>query len=52
LGLIDDDTGLVSGLDCDILAQELIGLIEYWYYFFLNLHAKNSTIKRARPEAI
>jgi hypothetical protein len=29
LGLIDGDVGLLRGVNCDILAQGLIGLIEY-----------------------
>jgi hypothetical protein len=29
LGLTDKDVGLLRGVDCDILAQGLIGLIEY-----------------------
>jgi hypothetical protein len=32
LGLTDEDIGLVKGVDCDILAQGLIGLIEYSYH--------------------
>jgi hypothetical protein len=32
LGLIDGDVGLLRGMDCDILAQDLIGLIEYSYH--------------------
>jgi hypothetical protein len=31
LGLTDEDVGLLRGLDCDILAQGFIGLIEYSY---------------------
>jgi hypothetical protein len=31
LGLTDEDVGLLRGVDCDILAQGLIGLIEYSY---------------------
>jgi hypothetical protein len=38
-------------VDCDILAQGLIGLIEYSYHqgipFFGRLTAKNSRVKRA-----
>jgi hypothetical protein len=29
LGLTDEHVGLLRGVDCDILAQSLIGLIEY-----------------------
>jgi hypothetical protein len=32
LGLIDEDVGLLRGVNCDILAQGLIGLIEYSYH--------------------
>jgi hypothetical protein len=32
LGLTDDDVGLLRGVDCDIPAQNLIGLIEYSYH--------------------
>jgi hypothetical protein len=32
LGLTDESIGLLSGVDCDIVAQGLIGLIEYSYY--------------------
>jgi hypothetical protein len=32
LGLTDGDVGLLSGVDCDILTQGLIGLIEYSYH--------------------
>jgi hypothetical protein len=32
LGLTDEDIGLVKGVNCDILAQGLIGLIEYSYH--------------------
>jgi hypothetical protein len=32
LGLTDGDVGLLRGMDCDILAQGLIGLIEYSYH--------------------
>jgi hypothetical protein len=31
LGLTDEDVGLLRGVDCDILTQGLIGLIEYSY---------------------
>jgi hypothetical protein len=31
LRLTDEDVGLLRGVDCDILAQGLIGLIEYSY---------------------
>jgi hypothetical protein len=31
LGLTDEDVGLLCGVDCDILTQGLIGLIEYSY---------------------
>jgi hypothetical protein len=32
LGLTDGDVGLLRGVDCDILTQGLIGLIEYSYH--------------------
>jgi hypothetical protein len=32
LGLTDEDVGLLRRLDCDILAQGFIGLIEYSYH--------------------
>jgi hypothetical protein len=32
LRLTDEDVGLLKGVDCDILAQGLIGLIEYSYH--------------------
>jgi hypothetical protein len=32
LGLTGEDVGHLRGVDCDILAQGLIGLIEYSYH--------------------
>jgi hypothetical protein len=32
LGLTDEDVGLLRGVDCDILVQGLIELIEYSYH--------------------
>jgi hypothetical protein len=32
LGLTDGGIGLLRGVDCDILTQALIGLIEYSYH--------------------
>jgi hypothetical protein len=32
LGLTDEDVGLLRGVDCDILTQGLIRLIEYSYH--------------------
>jgi hypothetical protein len=32
LGLTDEDVALLMGVDCDILTQCLIGLIEYSYH--------------------
>jgi hypothetical protein len=32
LGLTDEDVSLLRGVDCDILIQALIGLIEYSYH--------------------
>jgi hypothetical protein len=31
LGLTDEDVDLLRGVDCDILAHDLIALIEYLY---------------------
>jgi hypothetical protein len=32
LGLTDEDVSLLRGVNCDILTQGLIGLIEYSYH--------------------
>jgi hypothetical protein len=32
LGLINEDIGVLRGVDCDILTQDLIVLIEYSYH--------------------
>jgi hypothetical protein len=32
LGLTDGEIGLLRGVDCNIMAQSLIGLIEYSYH--------------------
>jgi hypothetical protein len=32
LGLTNGDVGLLRGVDCDILTEGLIGLIEYSYH--------------------
>jgi hypothetical protein len=32
LRLTNEDVGLLTGVDCDILTQGLIGLIEYSYH--------------------
>jgi hypothetical protein len=54
LGLTDEDVGLLRGVDCDILAQGLIGLIEYSYHqgipFFRKLACKE--LQGAWPRAI
>jgi hypothetical protein len=46
LGLTDWDVGLLRGVDCDILAQGLIGLIEYSYHqgipYFLEAQLKRT----------
>jgi hypothetical protein len=46
LGLTDNDIGLLRGVDCDILTQDLIGLIEYSYYqgipSFLKAHLQRT----------
>jgi hypothetical protein len=54
LGLTDEDVGFLRGVDCDILAQGLIGLIEYSYHHFFSGSppAKNSGVKCAWPGAI
>jgi hypothetical protein len=67
LGLTDGDVGLLRGVDCDILTQGLIGLIEYCFakkridrilipsrytFFSGSPTTKNYEVKRAWPEAI
>jgi hypothetical protein len=46
LGLTDEDVGLLRGVDCDILTQVLIGLIEYSYHqsipSFLKAHLQRT----------
>jgi hypothetical protein len=46
LRLTDEDIGLLRGVDCDILAQGLIGLIEYSYHqgipSFLEAHLQRT----------
>jgi hypothetical protein len=46
LGLTDKDVGLLRGVDCDILPQGLIGLIEYSYHqgipSFLEVHMQRT----------
>jgi hypothetical protein len=46
LRLTDEDVGLLRGVDCDILAQDLIGLIEYSYHqgipFFSEAHLQRT----------
>jgi hypothetical protein len=46
LRLIDEDVDLLMGVDCDILAQGLIGLIEYSYHqgipSFLEAHIQRT----------
>jgi hypothetical protein len=46
LGLTDEDVGLLRGVDCDILTQGLIGLIEYSYHqgipSFLEAHLQRT----------
>jgi hypothetical protein len=46
LGLTDRDVSLLSGVDCDILAQGLIELIEYSYHqgipSFLKAHLQKT----------
>jgi hypothetical protein len=46
LGLTDEDVGLLRGVDCDILAQGIIGLIEYSYHqgipSFLEAHLQRT----------
>jgi hypothetical protein len=47
LGLTDEDVGLLRGVDCDILTQCLIGLIEYSYHqgipSFSEVHLQRTT---------
>jgi hypothetical protein len=47
LGLTDEDIGLLSGVDCDILAQGLIVLIEYPYqqgaYYFSEAYLERTS---------
>jgi hypothetical protein len=52
LGLTDEGVDFLSGVDCDILAQGLIELIEYSYhpsytFFFESPTEKNSEVKHA-----
>jgi hypothetical protein len=46
LGLTDEDINLLRGVDCDILAQGLIELIEYSYHkdipSFLEAHLQRT----------
>jgi hypothetical protein len=46
LGLTDEGIGLLRGVDCDILTQGLIGLIEYSYHkgipFFPEAHLQRT----------
>jgi hypothetical protein len=55
--LTDEDVDLLRGVDCDILAQSIIGfdriLVPPKYTFFSeNPTVKNFEVKRARPEEI
>jgi hypothetical protein len=56
LGLTDGEVGLLRGVDCDILAQGLIVLIEYYttkvYLLFWKLTCKELWVKRVWPGAI
>jgi hypothetical protein len=49
LGLTDEDVSLLRGVDCDILAQGLIEIIEYptnkVHLFFGSLSRKNLEVK-------
>jgi hypothetical protein len=51
LGLTDEDVGFLRGVDCDILTQGLIRLIEYsslrYIFFSGSPSVKNSGVKRA-----
>jgi hypothetical protein len=40
LGLTDGDVNLLIGVDCDIMAQGLIGLIEYSYHQYISSFLK------------
>jgi hypothetical protein len=46
LVLTDEDVGLLRGVDCDILAQGLIRLIEYSYHrgilYFSEVHLQRT----------
>jgi hypothetical protein len=46
LGLIDEDLSLLRVVDCDILTQDLIGLIQYSYHqgipSFLKAHLQRT----------
>jgi hypothetical protein len=48
LGLTDGDVSLLKGVDCDILTQDLIGLIEYSYHqdipSFLEVHLQRTLV--------
>jgi hypothetical protein len=50
LGLTDEDVGFLRGVDCDILTQGLIRLIEYsslrYIFFSGSPPVKNSGVKR------
>jgi hypothetical protein len=46
LGLTDGDVDLLRGVDCDILVQGLIELIEYSYVPDLGLTAKDVRLLR------
>jgi hypothetical protein len=46
LGLTDEDVDLLRGVDCDILVQGLIELIEYSYVPDLGLTAKDVGLLR------
>ncbi len=47
LGLTDGDVGLLRGVDCDILTQGIIRLIEYSYHqgipSFLKAHLQRTS---------
>jgi hypothetical protein len=46
LGLTDEDVDILRAVDCDILTQGLIGLIEYSYHkgipYFLEAHLQRT----------
>jgi hypothetical protein len=48
LGLTNGDVDLLRGVDCDILAQALIGLIKYSYHQGIHSFSRSPTKKTLR----